>query len=41
MISDLALNHAKSLQIYFFCVKRKVKNSFVKDIERRVSIQIL
>ena len=32
-----ALNHAKSLQIYFFCVKRQVKNDFLKNVERRVT----
>ena len=31
-----ALNHDKSLQIYFFCVKRQARNDFLKDIESTV-----
>ena len=29
----VALIHDKSLQIYFFCVKRQAKNDFLKDVE--------
>ena len=32
----LVLNHDKSLQIYFFCVKRQAKNDFLKDVESTV-----
>ena len=37
-----ALNHNKSLRIYFFCVKRQAvkrqaKNDFLKDVESTVS----
>ena len=35
MINGFALNHVKSLQIYFLCVKRQTKNDFLKDVERR------
>ena len=31
-----ALNHDKSLQIYFFCIKRQAKNDFLKDVESTV-----
>ena len=31
-----ALNHDKSLQIYFFCVKHQAKNNFLKDVESTV-----
>ena len=31
-----ALNHDKSLQIYFLSVKRQAKNDFPKDVERTV-----
>ena len=30
------LNHNKSLQSFFFCVKRQVKNDFPKDVESTV-----
>ena len=33
--NGFALNHAKSLQIFFFCVKCQAKNDFSKDVERR------
>ena len=33
MTNGFALNHDKSLQIYFFCVKRQAKNDFLKDVE--------
>ena len=33
MTNGFALNHGKSLQIYFFCVKRQAKNDFLKDVE--------
>ena len=29
-------NHDKSLQIYFFCLKRRAKNNFLKDVESTV-----
>ena len=35
MTNGFALNHAKSLQIYF-CVMRQANNDFPKDVERRV-----
>ena len=34
--NGLTLSHNKSLQIYVFCVKRKAKNDFPKDVERTV-----
>ena len=37
VVMTFELNHAKSLQIYFLCVKRQTQNDFPKD-ERRVSI---
>ena len=40
MINDFALNHVKSLQIYFFGVKRQPKNYFPKDVERTVDDKI-
>ena len=36
MTNGFALNHDKSLQIYFFCVKRQAKNDFLKDVESTV-----
>ena len=36
MTNDFALNHDKSLKIYFFCVKRQAKNDFLKDVESTV-----
>ena len=38
MTNGFALNHDKSLQIYFFCVKCQAKNDFLKDVESTVSI---
>ena len=35
-VKDFALNHEKSLQFYFFCVKRQAKHDFLKDVESRV-----
>ena len=35
MTNGFALNHDKSLQIYFFC---QAKNDFLKDAESTVSI---
>ena len=32
-----ALNHDKSLQIYFFCVKRQAKIDFLKDVGSAVN----
>ena len=34
--NGFALNHDKSLQIYFFFVKRQTKNYFLKDVESTV-----
>ena len=36
MTNGSALNHSKSVQIYFFCVKRQAKNDFLKDVESTV-----
>ena len=36
MTNGFALNNDKSLQIYFFCVKRQAKNKFLKDVESTV-----
>ena len=36
MTNGFALNHDKSLQIYFFCVKCQAKNDFLKDVESTV-----
>ena len=36
MTNGFALNHDKSLQIYFFCVKLQAKNDFLKDVESTV-----
>ena len=36
MTNSFALNHDKSLQIYFFCVKRQAKNDFLKDVKSTV-----
>ena len=36
MTNGFALNHDKSLQIYFFCLKRRAKNDFLKDVENTV-----
>ena len=33
----LCIGSSKSLQIYFFCVKRQAKNDFLKDVESTVS----
>ena len=30
--NGFALNHDKSLQVSFFCVKRQAKNDFLKDV---------
>ena len=38
MTNGFALNHYKSLQIYFFCVKCQAKNDFLKDVKSTVSI---
>ena len=38
MTNGFALNHDKSLQIYFFCVKRQAKNDFLKDVESTVNV---
>ena len=39
MTNGFALNHDKSLQIYFFCIKRQAKKDFLKDVESTVSSQ--
>ena len=36
MTNSFALNHDKSLQIYFFCVKCQAKNDFLKNVESTV-----
>ena len=36
MTNGFALNHDKSLQIYFFCLKRRANNYFLKDVESTV-----
>ena len=33
MTNGFAINHDKSLQIYFFCIKRQAKNHSLKDVE--------
>ena len=38
MTKGFALNHDKSLQIYFFCLKHLAKNDFLKDVESTVGI---
>ena len=38
MTNGFALYYDKSLQIYFFCVKRQAKNDFLKDVESTVNI---
>ena len=38
MTNGFALNHDKSLQMYFFYVKRQAKQDFLKDVESTVSI---
>ena len=38
MTNSFALYHNKSLQVYFFCVKRQAKNDFLKDVESTVGI---
>ena len=40
MTNGFALNHDKSLQIYFFCVKCQVKNDFLKPVESTVTFSI-
>ena len=36
MTNGFALNYDKSLQIYFFCLKRQAKNNFLKDVKSTV-----
>ena len=36
MTNGFALNHDKSLQIYFFYIMRQAKNDFLKDVESTV-----
>ena len=35
--NGFALNHDKSLQINFICVKHQAKNNFLKDVESTVA----
>ena len=37
MTNGFALNHDKSLQCFFFCVKCQAKHYFLKDVESIVS----
>ena len=39
MTNGFALNHDKSLQIYFFYLKHWAKNDFLKDVESTVDNQ--
>ena len=39
MTNGFALNHDKSLQIYFLCVKHQAKNDFLKDVESTVTLK--
>ena len=41
MTNGFALNHDKSLQIYFVCVKQQTKNDFLKDVESIVESGIV
>ena len=36
MKNGFALNHDKSMQIYFFSIKGQTKNDFLKDVESTV-----
>ena len=36
MKNGFALNHDKSMQIYFFSIKRQAKNDFLKDVESTI-----
>ena len=36
MTNGFALNHDKSLQMYFFCVKRQAENDFPNNVESTV-----
>ena len=36
MTNGFVLNHDKSLHIYFFCLKRRAKYDFLKDVESTV-----
>ena len=38
MTNGFALNHDKSLQIYFFCVKCQAENDFLKDVKSSVGV---
>ena len=38
MTNGFALNHDKSFQIYFFCVKCQTQKDFLKDVESTVGI---
>ena len=40
MANGFALNHVKSLHIYFFWVKHIAKNDFLRDVESTV-VEIL
>ena len=39
MTNGFALNHDKSLQIYFFCVQRQANNDFLKYVESTLALQ--
>ena len=41
MTNGFALNHDKSLQIYVYCVKRRAKNDFLKDVESTVRLWVV
>ena len=41
MTNSSALNHDKSLQIYFLRTERQAKHDFLKDIENTVEIYFL
>ena len=40
MTNGFALNNDKSLQIFFFCVKRQAKHDFLKDVKSTVGMYI-
>ena len=40
MTNGFVLNHDKTLHIYFFCLKRRAKNDFLKDVESTVGADL-
>ena len=40
LTNGFTLNHDKSLQIYFFYVKRQAKTTFQKNVERTVPVSV-